>query len=60
MTLARKNEDGSVSVGGVWCHTCGQDRYVNARTHRCDWCGEKSAYRPRGLIVKTLSKEDER
>ena len=52
MTLARKNPDGSVSIGGVWCHTCRRDRYINARTGLCEACKKKSTYRPRGLVVR--------
>lgn len=55
MTLARKNPDGSLSIGGVFCTACGCDRYhrvLQDGSTRCDWCHAKSEYKPRGLVVR--------
>lgn len=60
MTLARKRDDGSVDIGGVWCHFCQTDRYVNSRTHRCTWCKSRSPYRPRGLVVRNYANSSRR
>lgn len=62
MTLARKNRDGSISVGGVHCPTCDSDQYhrvLDDGSTRCDCCGNGSKYKPRGLVVKHFSRGKE-
>ena len=57
MTLARRNTDGTLSIGGVWCISCEMDTYhrvLPGGATRCDRCQTASAYVPRAEVVRVF------